>query len=52
MGNQKAVLETDQDPAIVAMQREVVARLPGLVAENSVIPHSAASGMLEKASVA
>lgn len=47
MGNRKALLKTDQELAIAALQREVLARVPGLAAENSAVTHSATSGMVE-----
>lgn len=49
LGNRKAILETDQEPAIVAPQRYVVARMLGLAAENTAVAHSATNRVMENA---
>lgn len=49
LGRREAVFKTDQEPAIVALQWEVVSGVPGLAAENSAVAHSATNGMAENA---
>ena len=49
LGHRKIMFKSDQEPAIVALQKEVNVRRPGVALENSLVGESETNGLVENA---